>query len=275
MSVETDYALQRYGLIGSRERTPANRSDLYPPIAVLDSSIDSTWASSYQNTKVKNPYYDYFYTGQDLIVTVDGTEDDGCFRVLPLISIGFNITQQKAPIYGFWDYTYSAVLRGTRLIQGSFTLATKSPNYVKQLLAKAAHSRQDRLGSANYTYNKGLTEDDENIEKYWGKNIDPALNAIGTSIYSVHPPFSLVLTYGVQNVSMNKWGTNELYDLYINDNPWMTDINERLIESDLIDQSNREVLDACEIQSMSKQVDPDGSIISETYTFFARELIVP
>jgi hypothetical protein len=206
MSVETDYTLQRYGLIPQSQRTTSDSVNLYPPIAVLDKNVDSQWASMYNGSKVDNPYYDYFYTGQDLIVTVDGTEDDGQFKVLPLIAIGYSIVQQKAPVFGFWSYTYDAVMRGTRLIQGQMTLAVKSPNYMKQLLAKAAQSRQDRLGSVNYNYNKGLTEDDTNIAKYWGKNIDPALNAIGLSIYSVHPPFSLVLTYGVQNVSFDPDG---------------------------------------------------------------------
>jgi hypothetical protein len=255
-----------------------NRNTLYPPIAVLDHAVDTTWAGTYTGATVSstnNPYYDYFFTGQDIIVVVDGTEDDANFKVLPLLNMGFNVTQQKAPIYGFWSYTYDAVLRGTRLVQGSITLATKSPNYVKNLIAKSAQSRQLLLGSANYTYSKNLTEDDANIEKYWGKNIDPTLNALGTSIYSVHPPFSFVIIYGVQNISVSEWGNIETYQRYTSDNPWLADTNERLIESDIVNQSNRVILDACEIQSMETSYGPDGSIVAETYSFFGRDIISP
>lgn len=264
-------------LAQSRSTTPV-RASLYPTNTVIDSFVDQTWASTYngKNTSVVgSPYYDYFFTGQDIIVVVDGTEDDANFKVLPILNMGYNVTQQKMPIYGFWSYTYDAVMRGTRIVQGSITLATKSPNYMKNLIAKSAQSRQELLGSANYTYNKGLTDDDANIEKFWGKNIDPALNAIGTSIYSVHPPFSFVIIYGVQNIGVSDWGSVQTYAQYANDDPWLADTNERLIESDLVDQSNRIILDACEIQSMETSYGPDGTIVAETYTFFGRDIITP
>lgn len=249
----------------------------YRPDRVYDPNIDAEWArgytgQSYSGSDTSNLYYDYFYSGQDIIVIVDGTDDDSRFKTLPIINFGWSVQQQKAPIYGFWSYTYDAVLRGTRLIQGQFTIATRYPNYIKDLIAKAAQTRQE-TSVRNYNYFKGLTEDDQNIEKYWGKNMDPSLNALGTTVYSVHPPFSFVVIYGVQNVSVP--GLDGRFDAFAAENPWMTDTNERLMEADAVHQYDRVILDACEIQGMETMFGSDGNVVTETYTFFARDIVTP
>lgn len=263
---------QRRGQTGLPDTTrPA--PNLYPAMQVLDSWEDARWGREYDVSKVNNNYFDYYYSGQDVICCIDGTEDDDRFRVLPLLGIGYSVQQQKAPVFGFWSYTYDAVMRGTRVVQGRFVIATRTPDYMKQLLAKAAQSRAARLGSKNYTYVKGLTEDDKNIEEFWGKNrFDEAARA-EPNIFSSHPPFSFVIIYGVQNVSLND--TFEFASRYSLDNPWMTDTNERLIEADVVGQTNRIILDACELQSKETQIGPDGAVITETYTFFGRDEIIP
>lgn len=244
----------------------------YPAAQTVDKRIDEQWQNIYARPNTFGSYFDYYFSGQDIICCIDGTEDDPEYRTLPIISMQYNVQQQKMPLYGFWSYTYDAVLRGTRLIQGQCTMATRSPNYMKNCLAKAAESRANRQGASNYSYFRGLTENDKNIEQYWGKNIDPALNSLGSSIYSVHPPFSFVIIYGVQTASIR----DGEYTQYLeSEYPWTTDTNERIIESDMLNQSNRIILDACEIQSMETGYGSDGSVISETYTFFARDIIVP
>lgn len=279
--------LQRLGTVGNPSAlVPANSGSnsglttqnyYYRNDGVYDPNLDAAWGRSYNaqsnsGSDTSNTYYDYFYSGQDIIITVDGTEGDPAFKTLPIANFAFSVQQQKAPIYGFWSYTYDAVLRGTRLIQGQFTIATRYPNYMKDLIARAAQTREE-TSVRSYGYFKDLTEDDQNIEKYWGKNMDPSLNALGNSVYSVHPPFSFVITYGVQNVSVP--GLDSRFEAFAGEDPWMLDTNERLMEADATHQYDRIILDACEIQSMETSFGSDGAVVGESYSFFARDIITP
>lgn len=264
--------LQRFGQYNN-DNLPATANNSLYGNSVSNTQLDSSWARAYDQSAALNNYYDYFFSGQDICVCVDGTEEDARFKALPIMQFGFNIVQQKTPLYGFWSYTYDAVMRGARVIQGQFTIATRTPQFMKQLLSKAAQSRQENRGSINYNYNRGLTEDDANIEAYWGKNrFDNSLASAGTNLYSVHPPFSFVIVYGIQNVSVND---TSLVDRYNSDNPLMLDTNERLVDADALNQSNRVVLDACEITSMSTGFGSNGEVVAETYAFFARDIVIP
>ena len=112
-----------------------------------------------------------------------------------------------------------------------------------------------------------------------GRNIDPSILAQGKHIFSVHPPFNLIILYGLQNLSVNP-GTYagdryEIWEKYAQDTPLAFDINERLVESDPEDQATRIVLEAVEFSDMSTGYGPDGSVVTETYSFFARDVIIP
>ena len=95
-------------------------------------------------------------------------------------------------------------MRGTRLVSGQIAIFTKYPNYMMELLSQAAANRADATQIDNYNYPMGLTEDDKAIEQYWGRNLfDAGIQAqSGRHLHSVHPPFSLVVQYGLQPMSV-------------------------------------------------------------------------
>lgn len=252
--------------------------------AFEDADIDAEWADKYFNSNSTNPYYDYFFSGQDIKLYIDGAEDSQ----LPVMTFGFNVEQKKTPVYGLWSYTYDAVMRGTRLISGTFTLSTSSTDYMRRVLTKAATSRADRgfLG-INTSLSRPLTEDDENLDKYWGKNIDPNLGAAHKNIFSVHPPFNFVVVYGIQStqISPTPEGTGEALSahdwnpnfrkLYGSDYALSMDVNERIVQTDSTDRVLKFTIEACELQSLQIGYSPDGSVCQETYQFFARDLVIP
>ncbi len=239
--------------------------------------IDRSWGGFVQNTQhPEQAYWDYFYSGQDVKVYIDGTEDDSQFAQLPIAQIAFNVSQQKQPLYGFWSHTFDAVMRGTRIISGSFSLATRYPNYMRNALAKAAASRA--LLERSYTNVRDLTEDDFNIEEYWGKTRDRAVNDNGNHLFSVHPPFSFVIVYGLQSISVGNQGIDgqrEIREMYNSNTALYSDFNERLVETENDIESYRIVLEACEITDVQREITSDGSVLLETYSFFARDIIVP
>lgn len=248
-------------------------------IAIIDPVVDYEWAKFNTNSGPKS-YFDYYFSGQDIQVRIaEVPETDTEFGELPIMDLMFNIEQEKMPVYGFWDYTFAAVMRGTRLVTGTFTLATRYPDYMKNLLEKAAYNRSHGPTADSYP-GRGLTEDDSNIDKYWGKNLDPAYLSGGNHIFSVHPPFSFVIIYGIQNISIPSSASDNRYrDFYQttyqeSESSLMADENHRLVESNP-NYTNRFVIEAVELKSVQRQYVTDGSVCVETYSFFARDVLTP
>lgn len=249
--------------------------------SITNPALDDQWARIAQNSSRQNNYFDYYFSGQDIEVKVVGIpETDASFGHLPIIEFAFNIEQQKMPVYGFWNYEYTTVLRGVRVVSGAFSIATTYPNYMRDLIAEAAHQNAQLNDYDAYPYYRQLTEDDTNIEKYWGSNLDPGYNVNGNNIFSVHPPFSLSVIYGVQDISVNTSGqpedvSNFFSEYYKNkDNTLLSDENHRLVESSPTNQ-NRIVLDAVELSSCQRSFTSDGSVCVENYNFLARDLVYP
>jgi hypothetical protein len=250
--------------------------------ASLTAVSDAQWAG-YDTTDAPNSYFDYYFSGQDIQVFIDGIEAISEFAILPISDFSFNITQQKMPIYGYWSYTYDAVAHGNRLINGSFRLITKSPDYMRRALEAAAEARQNRVNAGvagSYSYYRGLTPDDANIQKYWSNNLDPALASTGKQIFSTHPPFTFVIVYGVQSVSVDATNAplsiaSGAFEQYEFDNPLYQDTNERLVDSDPVSQANRIIIDDVELVNMSTEYHSTGQLIVEDYQFIARDTIIP
>lgn len=238
----------------------------------VNPNIDAAWGGTsipFAATGT-NPYYQYYYSGQDIIVSIDGTEGNTDFQNLPILSLGWNITQSKLMIYGFWSYTADAIARGARQITGSFSLATKSPNYMTKLLAQVATSR---LNQTTQYSNTNISQDDQNILQFWSGQGGTNTMQTGSTVnlYQEHPPFDMVLIYGVQDVSLTNM--NNVVTSHAQSNPWYVDTNERLVDSVTTDQSNRIVLKSCEILGMSTSYTPSGDIIQETYNFVAFDAV--
>ncbi len=81
------------------------------PVAGINGTVDfwdkeqaalyEKWAKTFEavTDSFNNPYFDYFYSGQDIQIKIEGVDE-----VLPIYSFGYVIEQKKQPIYGFWDY---------------------------------------------------------------------------------------------------------------------------------------------------------------------------
>lgn len=252
-------------------------------IALVDPVEDEKWARAWRDVKRPSDYFEYFFSGQDIKVRVaEIPENDTRFGDLPIFNLVLQVEQEKQPIYGFWDYTFSAVMRGTRLVSGQIAVFTKYPNFMMELLSQAATNRAAATQADSYGYPTGLTEDDKQIEQYWGRNLfDPGVTAQqGRHIFSVHPPFSLVVQYGLQPMSVPKdTSTSEYEQWYVDyyqsrEGDMMTDLNHRLVDSDPT-YENRLIVDNIELKSCMRQFAGDGSPMIEVYQFFARDVIVP
>lgn len=221
-----------------------------------------------------NSYYDYFFTGQDIQVQIDGLTDSQ--DVLPIYQFGYSIQQNKQPLYGFWSYTYDYMLRGNRIVSGAFSILTKYPGFMTEKVAKAASVRSNRSKNASLYPVRGLNEDESNIEAYWRRNYDSNLDANQKHLFSIHPPFNLIIIYGVQDTSLSlttgDQRAEEIRRKYYSSTAMMTDINERLVESDPDDASMRVLIENVELLSRQTEYTPEGDPVMETYSFMARDI---
>lgn len=271
------YQLQnRFVTAREVEATRARLSRRHSTYNIVDERYDLEWAQQHKESKAPNAYHDYFFAGPDIKAYVAELADHEEFGDMPLHGIGFNIEQQKMPAYGYWSYTYDAMMRGTRLVSGSFTLITKYPGYMRELLtaAAAARSANRRSPKDDYPAPGAWREDDENIERYWGKHIDDAARAQTKNEWSIHPPFSFVIVYGVQNASVEPKDLGYNYAQYESDNALFSDTNERLVEGYNPDRPTRIIIEGCELTSSSVMISSE-LLVAESYNFIGRDIIIP
>lgn len=255
----------------NREQTANNAWGMRSsaPIDVFNSDEDLKWASAFGGREDNfNTYYDYYYSGQDIQVYIDGANSKSTGGVMPIISFAFNIKQEKMPLYGFWSYTFDAIMRGNRIINGAFTVATTSLNYMKDMIQEASTTRQ--AGKGVYPI-RSLDGDQKNIEKYWSINVDPSVPADNDprNIWSSHPAFNFVVVYGMQDVSVADYDTMKMKRL-TNPQKLLTDTNDRLVSGTLL--PTRYVIENVELTSLQVEYTPDGQPLGETYSFIARDL---
>jgi hypothetical protein len=236
------------------------------------------WAAGYEkySQSYANPYFDYFFTGQDIRVTIDGLTDNA--DTLPIYAFGYNIQQQKVPLYGFWTYTYDAMLRGTRIVSGAFSIVSVKPYLLTEKIAKATAVRAKTTRSTSNFHALsvgGLSEDDVNIDKYWRRNYDTNLEAGQQHLFSVHPPFNFVIEYGIQEVSLTAndpdTRARDIQNVYQKVDPWMTDVNERLVPQPSALPQMKILLENIELTSKQVEYNVDGDPLMENYTFIARD----
>lgn len=193
----------------------------------------------------------------------------------PETEYGTFVCRRKGKVYVTGN-TYDAVMRGTRLVSGQFTLITKYPGYMREALSAAAANRSANRNnlSDDYPAPGAWRKDDENIERYWGKHIDDAARVQGKNEWSIHPPFSFVIVYGVQNTSVQPKNLGQSYAKYESDNALMSDQNQRLVESYNGEKPSRLIIDGCELVSCNRSFTSD-LLVAESYSFFGRDIIVP
>ena len=87
--------------------------------------------------------YDYFTGTTAKIFFGDVWVDD-------IISINYNVSQSKEPIYGYASQTFDAVARGVVIVQGSFSIAFKEMGYLNIIQNLLEQQRNKASAAVNY-----------------------------------------------------------------------------------------------------------------------------
>ena len=255
----------------------------------LHERLDAVWSGGTQEDLRFSNYYDYYFSGEDIRIYIDGLfspEDE-----LDIANFAFNVRQEKQPLYGFWSYNYDAMMYGTRIITGEITMFSKYPRRMTELLEKAADVRA-RAAKNKYPINEVMsnlrssfeTEEDEKlIEKYWARGQldrttdDPFFKNVQNSnrnIFSAHPPFNLIIVYGLEEVALSPLNVYQSEDTNISDNidrMMISDVNQRTVKSDDFSQPMKIVIQEVNLTNMSIAYGPGGQPVGESYQFIARD----
>lgn len=257
------------------------------------SNLDSVWSgTSSENNKDKrfSNYYDYYFGGEDIKVYVDGLFEPE--NELDIASFSYAIKQEKQPLFGFWSYNYDAMLYGTRIITGEFTIYTRYPRRMTDLIERATSVRvknpspTEAPGNVVSPLRSKLdsVQDQKNLEKYWAYSqldritADPLAKQVkdsGHNIFSAHPPFNFVILYGAQEASMSPIDYTGSGGKIISDNldrMIVSDINERLIRTDNNANPMKIVLQEVQLLGMATSYNTGGQPVTESYQFIARDL---
>jgi hypothetical protein len=260
----------------------------------LNEKIDLEWGG-YREDDAFNNYFDYFFSGEDIKLYIDGLFDES--DQLDTASMAFVIKQEKQPLYGFWSYNYDAMMLGTRLITGELSIYTRYPRRMTSLLEKAAKKRSEsnsRSPSSNVlsvlSSDYETTDDERNVEKYWLNSqldritSDPqsrTLNDLensGHNIFSAHPPFNLIVMYGTEEVAMSsnvvlsQNSSNEINRQLNSDRIMATDLNERKTTINSDNTPMKVVLQNVHLMAMTTSYNSGGQALIENYQFVARDM---
>jgi len=262
----------------------------------IDKEIDLRWAGGDREDPKFNNYYDYFFSGEDVKVYIDGLFD--VEYELDISNLTFSIKQEKQPLFGFWSYNFDAMMYGVRIVAGSIGIYTRHPRKMTDLLVQAAKIRSESVGRKLDNSNSSVisvlnsqnesAEDEINIQKYWARSqldritFDPSNQGVYSDsndkhIFSHHPPFNLVIIYGVQENGLTTRSSaqstntaNPSLDNY--DRILSTDYNTRLTKISGARNPMKIILQNVQLTDMSTGFDTSGAPLQEAYSFIARDM---
>jgi hypothetical protein len=264
-------------------------TDFFDP---LNEKIDLEWGGYRSDDKFNN-YYDYFFSGEDVRVYIDGLFEDS--DEMDIASMAFMVKQEKQPLYGFWSYNYDAVMSGTRIITGEISIYSRYPRRMTEMLEKAAAVRMESSNTdpsrsviSTLGTDAARKDDELNIQKYWLSTdldrvtADPQMRTLtgnansNHNIFSAHPPFNFVIFYGVEetgvtNTSIVTYDSTNAINRQLNsDRILATDINERKTLKS-VSSPMKIVLQNVHLLAMTTSYNSGGQPLIENYQFMARD----
>jgi hypothetical protein len=210
-----------------------------------------------------------------------------------IVNIQYQVSENTLPLYSYGDYTYRSVARGSRIIQGSFSINFKRSFYIPLVLKelkniKAGSSKEDVrtsnkmkssiisqfpstpeeiLGASRHNstggFNYAILDEirQKNIEKFWGAED----RSVETSARNTNSPLYDVGSDGIT--------------IYIKYGDIKLNIDERAVFGKIgtglpsKTAGTIEALDGVQINVAGKSIDDSGRNILEIYSFIARDLI--
>lgn len=200
-------------------------------------------------------------------------------------SINFSVSEQILPIYGYNSFTFDAVARGKRLVQGSFAINFKTTGYLQTILQNAsavqyAVNQAQKQGAINPSDMKKYKLD-EILQKYGKSSFEQIAEEYEAALWGTREDTNALLSYN--NRAMFQHDDPIGFDIKINYgavSEAMTPVQQAYFATTNMNMKPNltvETLNGVQIFAMSKGagISADGQPITEQYQFLARDFNAP
>jgi hypothetical protein len=247
-------------------------------------------------------YQPHFFSGQDCFFFL--VNQAGQMIALPITAFGYGMSQQKIPVFGAWSYTADAFLKGTRVVQGEFSMLSTMPNSIMQLLGDPrVNDRGDQPntpliaveGRDEIKRRGDLKADLWNVDGDGMRAIYSPAEVSGMKVsaypfgrepekgyspadYAGHPAFDLLIVHGndPNKISQNyeNWNVHE-WAHTVGDQFKLLSQDHNDISGATFSESERIYIENVELMSSGMQYDMSGQPLQESYSFIARDVTSP
>jgi hypothetical protein len=242
-------------------------------------------------------YWDWAITGANCVVYIalpfgvspDRTNNTSTGKRqlanVPVIAVGYQIQQNKTPIYGYADKKPRAILSGQSIVSGQLIIAHREVGYLKKKLREAGETIPASAEKLDIKENLRL--------QYWNTRSwetsfqDPQRKTLtGTdakyNLFYAHPNFDISIVYGIGDYvegigSGDKINLTKLVELqkvwYDEKSQDYNDIAPLYRPPKVAAGKQRETISSVQLTGMQKQIAADGEIIVEAYSFLAMDVL--
>lgn len=206
-----------------------------------------------------------YFSGGDIKIYFEDTFLDECTM------LQFVLAEQVLPIYGYNSYTFDDVLRGNRIIQGTFRINFKDRGYLFGLLEHILEEKTDMIKDDIKNQNRMIAEDLDKLYLYaeegWSREFDFMSQKFEDAIWNrqsrkdtqrINEPFfpkkgfDIIITYG-------PYKRAEYQDI------------EKYYQK-FIGKGTVKAIYGVQLTSVQQIIDMSGKPIEEEYTFIAKDL---
>lgn len=206
-----------------------------------------------------------YFSGGDIKIYFEDTFLDECTM------LQFVLAEQVLPIYGYNSYTFDDVLRGNRIIQGTFRINFKDRGYLFGLLEHILEEKTDMIKDDVKNQDRMIVEDLDKLYLYaeegWSREFDFMSQKFEDAIWNrqsrkdtqrINEPFfpkkgfDIIITYG-------PYKRAEYQDI------------EKYYQK-FIGKGTVKAIYGVQLTSVQQIIDMSGKPIEEEYTFIAKDL---
>lgn len=219
------------------------------------------------------------------------------------VALEYSLVENVAPIYGFASHTFDKVARGTRMVQGSFTINFTEAGYLQTVLDRLSNKMNTAAGRAS-----GVTKE-EVVKTRWdngsivGMSIDQLMALEGTDFEAVANLYENAIWGDETNEKSEDFRYRKDDTYFYPQNPDManTSYYQEMRDSGFnilvdfgknIDLARVKCMDALggpdknkvrtkqtimnvQLTAVSKQMGVDNRPVTETYGFIAKDIDGP
>jgi len=252
------------------------------PVSTLYSIKDPSIKDKVAGNVNYRRFSEEYFSGSDISIYFDNVYID------EIKNLTFGLSEKVLPIYGYKSFKVDSWARGSRIVQGQFTINFKEAYYLHAVMDKIAETKssgqsiidssgttvipigsiEELLGATSEITNDGQFEAlaNEYQKAIWGETIAGESNKInnlmdarkyGTYFYTLdevlkEKGFNIILKYGGDENNKNNFKINESGQENINGT---------------IKSINNVQLTDC-----MQQVDDEGNPVFEVYQFYASDI---